>query len=108
MALHLNLYHELQKKQRAKKRDPLKLSMYGIALVVLCFVAYYFTRVAQVSEINSKLSGIGIEWQGLEPKQKAAAAQEAELNAQIKLSETLVQRIEGRMYWAPILQRIME
>ncbi len=108
MALHLNLYHEIQKQHRARKRDPLKLGMYGLGAVVLGFVGYYFLRVAQVSEVTGKLAGIEAEWHGLEPKQTAAATREAEITAQSKLSEALVGQIEGRYYWGPVLERIMQ
>jgi Tfp pilus assembly protein PilN len=108
MALHLNLYHEIQKQHRARKRDPLKLGMYALGAVMLGFLGYYFLRVAQVSETASTLVGVQADWQALEPKQKAAAAREAEISANAKLTESLVQQIEGRYYWGPILERIMQ
>jgi hypothetical protein len=108
MALHLNLLHEVQRQRRARKRDPLKLSIYGLVLVVAGFIGYYFLRAAGVNELTAKLAGIETEWQGLEPKKKAAEEREIELTGSINASESLVRYIEGRFYWAPILERIME
>lgn len=108
MALHVNLYHEIQQRQRAKKRDPLKLGMYGLTVVIMGFVAYYFVRLAQVSEITNRLGSVETEWQEVEPQMKAAVAREAELRANILLSENLVKGIEGRFYWGPVLERLMQ
>jgi Tfp pilus assembly protein PilN len=108
MALHLNLYHEIQKQHRAAKRDPLKLGMYGLALVILGFIGYYFLRVAHVSEFTTRLSSLEQEWQNLEPKRKAAEERELELRANMALADSLVKRIEGRFYWAPMLDRLMQ
>jgi Tfp pilus assembly protein PilN len=108
MALHLNLYHEIQKQHRARKRDPLKLGMYGMALVILGFIAYYFVRVAQVSEFTTRLTSLEQEWQTQEPKRKAAEERESEIRANMALADALVKRIEGRFYWAPMLDRLMQ
>jgi hypothetical protein len=40
MALRLNLYHEIERQKQAERRDPLKLSMLGLAVIELLFALY--------------------------------------------------------------------
>lgn len=108
MALHLNLNHELQKQLRARKRDPLRLGMYGLGVVVLAFVGYYFSRVSQVSQTTSRLAEVEAKWRDVEPKKKAAETRATELKANVQLSDSLVRQIEERFYWGPVLERVMQ
>ena len=108
MALHLNLYHEVHKQQRARKRDPLKLGMLGVLVVLLGFAGYYFVRLAEAREVGSRLAVVEAEYQAIEPKEKQAKEREAELNANIALSNALVKKVENRYYWAPVIERFME
>ncbi|MEA3187648.1 MAG: hypothetical protein QOD99_1478 [Chthoniobacter sp.] len=108
MALHINLYHEIQKQALVRRRDPLKLGMFGLLIIGVGLVAYYFVRVEQIASLNTRVATLEQEYKKYEPKQKAAKAREDELNENIKVSELLVKRIEGRFYWAPILGRILQ
>lgn len=107
MSLRINLYHEIQKQQKARRRDPLKLAMFGLAFIGICFVAYYLYRLGAVHEVNSQAAVIEENWSKMEPKQKAAKTREDELTANIKLCDDLVRRIEGRFFWAPILEELL-
>ena len=108
MALHINLYHEIEKQKHARQRDPLKLGMIGLAVITLAFAGYYFYRLGSVHDVNVRLGALEQDWSKLEPKLKAAKTREEELNAMIKLSEALVKHIEGRFYWAPVFERVMQ
>lgn len=108
MALHINLHHEIQTQARARRRDPLKLSMLAAALIGLAFVAYYFVRLNAVRTVTSRLSTVEAEWNRIEPRAKDAKKLEEELTAEIKTSEALVKRIESRFYWAPIFEQILQ
>jgi hypothetical protein len=106
MALHLNLYHEIARQKRAKRRDPLKLSLFAVGLVAAGFAAYYLMELSAMSGISRELVRKQAEYQSMEPQANAAKAMEEELSGALRLSETFVQRIEGRFYWAPVLQQI--
>lgn len=108
MALHLNLYHEVIKAKALKRRDPLKLSMYGLSAVVACFASYYVLELLKMHALSSELATVKVQFDKLEPLAKAAKIREAELTAQMKAGSTLVKRVENRFYWAPLLEQIMQ
>ena len=56
MALHLNLIHEIDKLKRAQKRDPLKLSLWGLGVIASGFAAYYFFQVAKLSMLAQEFA----------------------------------------------------
>lgn len=107
MALHLNLYHEIQKQERQRRRDPLKLGMMGMIVIAVGFLAYYFCRLDNVRSVNDQLSRLQAEWSSTEPKLKAAQAREAEIATTLKTKSALVQSIESRFYWAPLLEKVL-
>jgi len=108
MALHLNLCHEIEKQALQRSRDPLKLGLYGMGLIAALLLVYYFYRVQQVYKITSQAAQLQTKWKIDEPKAALAKLREDELKVNLKLKETLVQRIEGRFYWAPLLERILQ
>ncbi len=107
MALHLNLNYENERKELARKRDPLKISLWGLGLIAACFAAYYFVELARLSMIIQELSSKKAEFDSIDPKAKAAKAREDELAETMRTSESLMQRIEGRFYWAPMMEELL-
>jgi len=108
MALHINLYHEIQKQERQRSRDPLRLGMMGILGVILLCVAYYFYRQHEVGVVSDQDAQLQAEWAKLQPQQDKAKDQQAKLADDLKLRDSFNQRIEGRFYWAPVMQSIIE
>jgi len=108
MALHLNLYHEVLKAKALKRRDPLKLSMYGLAAVIACFAGYYVLELVKLHSINSELTRVKVEFDKLEPLAKTARKREEDLQSQMKAGNLLVKRVENRFYWAPLLEQVMQ
>jgi len=108
MALHLNLYHEIQKQDLQRRRDPLKLGVYGVVVVIFALAAYYFYRMDQVRIVSGSAKRLQVQWQMAEPKAKDAQLLESQLTTTIKTKEDLVQAIESRFYWAPLLERIQQ
>jgi Tfp pilus assembly protein PilN len=106
MALRLNLYHEIQKEAQARRRDPLKLGIIALLFIGVCFVAYYFLRATQVGTVVSEQQSVESEWAGIEPKEKAARTRAVELNKSITVSQNLVNFVEERFHWAPVLEHI--
>jgi len=108
MALRLNLYHEVLKAKALKRRDPLKISIYGLSAIAAMCTAYYFYELVIEHTINDKYLKVKAEFDKLEPLAKAAKKKEDELTTQASTSEQLVKRIEGRFYWAPLLAEVSQ
>ena len=106
MALHLNLYHEIQKQELQRQRDPLKLGLYGILGLVAILLVYYFYRVEQGTRLANQAKQLQAQWQMTEPKAKEAELLEAQLMINLKTKDDLVHAIENRFYWAPLMERI--
>lgn len=107
MALRINLYHEIQRQETQRRRDPLKLGFYAMGFIALGFVAYYFARLNSSHATDMQLGALRTEWAKLEPKAKAAKVREEELTTEIKTCDALVKRIEARSYWAPVLDGLV-
>src|SRR4051794_23055677 len=108
MALHLNLHHEIEKQKALNRRDPLKLSIYGLIAVAACLAGYYVFELSASHSISSELSETKAELARLQPKATAAQKREEELSSSVKLSEGLVKRVEHRFYWATVLEALAQ
>lgn len=108
MSLSINLYHEVQKARQLKRRDPLKLSIYGLSGIAALFAIYYGVEVGRMHGLSVEQARVQAEFDQLSPKAKAAKAREDEINAEIHKSELMAHRIEDRFYWAPMLEQIAQ
>jgi Tfp pilus assembly protein PilN len=108
MALRLNLYHEIQKQEQQRRRDPLKLGMLALAVLAGLFVLYYLVRLERAHSLQSRLSTLKREWSTMEPKCKQAEAKAGDLQGVIALSDVLKQKMEHRFYWAPVLDQVIQ
>ncbi len=108
MPIRLNLYHEVQKQAALKRRDPLKLSMFGIGAIAVCFAGYYAVQLGRSISLHSQLSSLKAEYEKLDPQAQSAKKHEDELIAQIKLNDAVQRRIEDRFYWAPLLDEVRQ
>jgi hypothetical protein len=108
MPLRLNLYHEVLKAEALKRRDPLKLSIYGLSAIAALCAGWYLLQLMQMHGINDELARKKAEFDKVEPVAIAAKTREDELTAQARSSNQIEKRIEGRFYWAPVLGEIMQ
>lgn len=108
MPLRLNLYHEIEKKKALKRRDPLKISIASLIAVAVGFAGYYFYQLGVQSSLSSELAGVQSEYNSIAAKAEIAQKRADEMAATLKTSETLVKRIEGRFYWAPVLETLAQ
>lgn len=108
MALRLNLYHEVLKAKALKRRDPLKISIYGLSFIAALCACWYLIQLVKMHNLNDQLAKVKAEFDKIEPAAKAAKKREDELNGQSTASSQLEKRIESRFYWAPILSEIMQ
>ena len=107
MALRLNLYHEVLKAKALKRRDPLKISIYGLSVIAALCASWYLFQLMRMYGLNDQLTKAKADFDRVEPAAKAAKKREEELSSQALASNQLANRIEGRFYWAPILSEIM-
>jgi antitoxin component of MazEF toxin-antitoxin module len=108
MALHINLFHEIAKARQLKRRDPLKLSMYGLSAIAACCALFYFIELGRNHVLRRELFSAQEKFRAIEPKAKAAKKIEDDLNVEIKKGEAITQRIERRFYWAPLLEQLSQ
>ncbi len=108
MALHLNLYHEIEKQKSQSRRDPLRLGIIGLACVALGFALFYFYRLHQAGEVDNQLGQLQSQWDKLDPQQKAAQARQADLSQSINTCDAVVSKIEHRLFWAPLLDQFLK
>jgi Tfp pilus assembly protein PilN len=108
MALHLNLYHEVQKARQLQRRDPLKLSIYGLAGLAALFASYYIFEASRMHRMSSELARVQAEYDAIAPKAQAAKTREGEINVELKKGDLMARRIEERFYWAPMLEQISQ
>jgi Tfp pilus assembly protein PilN len=108
MPLHLNLYHEVQKQKALRRRDPLKLGLYGLAAIAACFAGYYFLQLGKASSVTSEYRRVQAEHSTLAPKADLAKKRSEEIAAMLETSKKMVGRMEERLYWAPILETLTQ
>ncbi|HEY2103777.1 MAG TPA: hypothetical protein VGH08_11060 [Chthoniobacterales bacterium] len=106
MPLQLNLLHEEVAQERQRKRDPLKISMYVGAGVAALLALNYLWSAYRTLSIKAHLSTVERNWAKVEPQVTAAQKRAEELNGIIGTTKTLDQIIDGRFYWAPMLEKI--
>ena len=106
MALQLNLLHEQFTEERQRQRDPLKIGIMVLVGLAALLVLYYMWSAYQTLHIKARLSALEHDWAKVEPKVTAAQKRMQELNGIINTTRVLDDRIEGRFFWAPLLERI--
>ncbi len=106
MALHLNLLHEEILEQRQRQRDPLKIGMMVLGALGALMVLYYLWNAYRVLAIRNQLAQVQHDWAKVEPKVTGAQKRSAELNGIISTTKVLDGMIDGRFYWAPLLEKL--
>lgn len=106
MALSINLYHEVLRARKQEQYDPLKLSLLGMIVIATCMVGYYLFEVSKKNAAVSAAAVAQAEYDQIRPEATQAKAKEEKLIKEINLAESLIKRIEGRFYWAPVLEQI--
>ena len=107
MALRLNLNHEILQAERARARDPLKLSLWGLGVIAALFACYYFFQLARMGVISQEYAHKKAEFDAIDGKSVVAKTREDELSTTIRAGENMLQRIEGRFYWAPMIEQLV-
>ena len=108
MPLTINLLHEQQFLLKQRQRDPLKLGFYALGGVAALFILYYGARFARSSALASNLRQRQAVWAKQEPAAQAAETQEKEASGQVASAALVTKRIDGRFYWAPLLETLLK
>ena len=106
MALHLNLLHEEITEHRQRQRDPLKLGMLALIGIGALMAAFYMFKAYQTLDVKRQLATVQREWAKVEPEVTAAQARSKELSTMMSTTKVLDQIVEGRFYWAPLLENL--
>lgn len=106
MALQLNLLHEQIEAQRQRQRDPLKIGMMALGAIGALMLLFYIFKAYQTLQIKNRLSSVQHDWSKVEPKVTAAQKRSKELTAIISTTKVLDAMVEGRFFWAPLLQKL--
>jgi Tfp pilus assembly protein PilN len=108
MPLHVNLYHEIQRQELARQRDPLRLGMLAVLVIAIGFVVNYFIVMERGHSVAVRYNTLNDEWTELQPKATAAKSRQDELNSEIAASAAMMQSVESRLLWAPVLDEILK
>jgi Tfp pilus assembly protein PilN len=108
MPLHVNLYHEVQRQELARRRDPVRLGMLGGLVIAIGFVANYFLVLERSHQVGSQYSGLQAQFSEVDAKARDAKARQAELNDEITASDTMMKSVNSRFYWAPVLDQLLK
>lgn len=106
MALHINLYHEIQRTRKQEQYDPLKISFVCLLVVALGLTGWYFAKLNETSDIRAAHAANKAAIANLEPEAAKAKLEEEALSKQVLLADTFTKRIEDRFYWAPLMELI--
>ena len=106
MALHLNLLHEEISELRQRQRDPLKIGTKALGAIGALMLLFYGFKAYQTLEIKSRLHNVQAEWAEVEPGVTAAQKRTTELNDIIGTTKVLDNLVEGRFFWAPLLEHV--
>ena len=106
MPLHLNLLHEEIAEQRQRQRDPLKLGMIALGAIAAILALVYMWKGYQTLGVKNRLAAVEADWAKVEPKVTAAQKRSKELSEIIQTTSVLDTMIEGRFFWAPLLQKL--
>jgi hypothetical protein len=106
MALNLNLLHEEISEHRQRQRDPLKLGMMFVGAIAALLLVYYLWNAYKLLQIKGRLNAVRADWAKVEPEVSAAQKRAAELTQIIDTTRVLDGVIDGRFYWAPLLESI--
>jgi len=103
MAIRLNFLHELESIKTQRQRDPLKLALLGLILVIILFAGFYMWRSSTLNDLRSSVKRAEAEWAKKGPAQTEAEKSIRELETVIGRVKVLKTYVDDRFFWAPVL-----
>ena len=84
----------------------MKISLYVLGAIAGCFLAWYLVEFAKLAGLSHNLAKMKAEFDAINPRAKTAKIHAEELQQTFRTSQKLVNKIEGRFYWAPVFERL--
>ena len=106
MAFPLNFLHEIERRRQDRRRDPLKLSLFGLGGVLVLLAGFYFYELERVGALETEAGRKTFEIGRLQGRAGEAARLDEVFQKTARLSGALVERMEARFYWAPFLEGV--
>ena len=103
MPIRLNLLREFHAAEEARRKDPVKRSILGGVVLVVCLLAWSLILQFQVMRSNAEFSGVQGRWQSIEVAYKSVVEHRQQLlDIQSKLV-ALQQLTTNRFLWGSAL-----
>jgi len=107
MPLSLNLYHEIKSRELERRRDPLKIGLMVLGAIAVLMLGFYLLRWQSAGNARTELKQLNAKWKDLDPRQAEARQREMEIKDLISTSNSAKALVDGRVFWAPILEDIV-
>ncbi len=108
MALEVNLLFPKQQADLERKLDPIKIGLLLALVICMGMIAWWMLLGAKVQGQRNVFEDLNRKWRELEPRSKEAAVQKEEDLAQSATAEALVNWVNSRFYWSPILSELAQ
>lgn len=86
----------------------MKFAVLGLVIVAVGLVGYYLLELNGQRTVKSELQSLEAEYAKQGPRAEKAKARETEISETLKVSKSLVDRMENRFYWAPVLASVAQ
>ena len=86
----------------------MKFAILGLVIVAVGMVGYYLLELNGQRAVKNELQSLEAEYAKLAPRAEKAKTREAEVSETLKVSKSLVSRMENRFYWAPVLASVAQ
>ncbi len=108
MGLTIDLLHEEKEAALARERDPVKLTLLGVIVIMGLMLLYYLHVNGQAGSLSAAARSLTTERTRLEPEAKAAEEASKQLETELAGLKLLTETIEDRFFWAPVLETVIK
>jgi Tfp pilus assembly protein PilN len=108
MALTHNLLYPKQQAELERKLDPIKIGLLLGLVIVIGLVLFWVVQGAAVDSLEKQRKDLQQTWGRLEDQMEAAKKQQATDEEKLATATALVESVEERFYFAPVLELLLE
>ncbi len=106
--IRIDLLHERETERLQRQRDPLKIGLQILGLIVLLLALQYFVKTRQVAGAKRKQADLEQRWTDLKPAMDEAMKKQADHNAVAEGAKYLMSIVDGRVLWGPVLALLQD
>jgi Tfp pilus assembly protein PilN len=103
MPLTVNLFYPKQKADLEKKLDPVKIGILIAIVVIGSLFLWYSVQNTRLEKLRDVKNDLERQWEQKQPDHQTALESKEEDDEIIASAEALLDAIEQRFYWAPLL-----